>query len=134
MENQEYLTPCQNKKYIDFNRIKKELKNINGVIIAHFYTQTDIQQLAEESGGFVGDSLEMAIFGNKTKATTLIIAGVRFMGETAKILNPEKTILMPTIAAECSLDLCCPPDKFIKFCKNNPEREIVVYTNTRQQQ
>jgi len=121
-------------KYIQknhyFKMIKKLLKSINGVIIAHFYTHHDIQQLAEELGGFVGDSLEMAMFGNKTNATTLIIVGVKFMGETAKILNPSKTVLIPNMDAECSLDLSCPSNEFKNFCQKNPDREIVVYANT----
>lgn len=112
------------------NRIKQLLKEKNAALIAHFYTHANIQQLAEESDGFVGDSLEMAIFGNKSTAKTLVVAGVRFMGETAKILNPEKQILMPTLAADCSLDFCCPAKEFAKFCKQNPERTVVVYANT----
>lgn len=110
--------------------LKQLLKEKNAVLIAHFYTDPEIQQLADETGGCVADSLEMARFGNKHPATTLVVAGVKFMGETAKILNPEKKVLMPTIAAECSLDLSCPPDKFEKFCKKNPERTVVVYANS----
>ena len=86
--------------------------------------------LAEETGGMVGDSLEMARFGKEHPAQTLIVAGVKFMGETAKILNPEKRVLMPTLAAECSLDLGCPPALFIPFCDAHPERTVVVYANT----
>ena len=112
------------------NYIKKLLKEKNAALIAHFYTDPGIQKLADETGGFVGDSLEMAIFGNKIEAETLIIAGVRFMGETAKILNPEKKILMPTLEADCSLDFCCPAEEFAKFCKANPNRTVVVYANT----
>jgi quinolinate synthase len=118
----------QEQKASCVNRIKRLLKEKNAVLVAHFYVHADIQQLADESGGFVGDSLEMAYFGSKTSARTLIVAGVRFMGETAKILNPEKNILMPTLAADCSLD--CPASEFAKFCKENPKRTIVVYANT----
>lgn len=102
----------------------------NAVIIAHYYTPPEIQQLAESSGGFVGDSLEMAKFGHAHPASTLLVAGVRFMGETAKILTPHKTVLMPTLRAECSLDLSCPVDKFTTFCDEHPDHTVVVYANT----
>jgi len=124
------ITSIQEEKIDRFNRIRQLLTEKNATVIAHFYTHPDIQQLADETGGFVGDSLEMAAFGNKTTATTLIVAGVRFMGETAKILNPEKLILMPTLAADCSLDLCCPAEEFVKFCKEHSDRTVVVYANT----
>lgn len=110
--------------------IKRLLVEKEAVLIAHYYTDPEIQALAEETGGFVGDSLEMAKFGNRHKAQTLIIAGVRFMGESAKILTPEKKILMPTLAAECSLDLGCPADKFTEFCDAHPDHTVVVYANT----
>ena len=86
--------------------------------------------IADVTGGTVSDSLEMARFGNQHPASTLVVAGVRFMGETAKILNPEKRVLMPTLDAECSLDLGCPPEKFIPFCDAHPDRTVVVYANT----
>lgn len=110
--------------------IKSLLKQKDAVLIAHYYTDPEIQALAEETGGFVGDSLEMAKFGNRHDASTLIIAGVRFMGESAKILTPEKRILMPTLEAECSLDLGCPADKFSEFCDAHPDHTVVVYANT----
>ena len=110
--------------------IKKLLKEKNGVLIAHYYTDADIQKLAEETGGFIGDSLEMARFGSNHPATTLVIAGVRFMGETAKILSPEKTVLMPDINSECSLDLGCEASEFADFCEQHPNRTVVVYANT----
>lgn len=88
-------------------KIKRLLKERNAVMVAHYYTDPEIQQLAEETGGCISDSLEMARFGAKHPASTLLVAGVRFMGETAKILSPEKTILMPTLQAECSLDRSC---------------------------
>jgi quinolinate synthase len=96
----------------------------------HYYVHEDLQRLAEETGGFVADSLEMARFGHQHPAKTLVVAGVRFMGETAKILNPEKRVLMPTLKAECSLDLECPAERFIPFCDANPDRTVVVYSNT----
>ncbi|RYU71257.1 quinolinate synthase NadA [Aliivibrio finisterrensis] len=111
-------------------KIKQLLSDKNAVLIAHYYTDPEIQALAEETGGFVGDSLEMAKFGNRHDAKTLVIAGVRFMGESAKILTPEKTILMPTLEAECSLDLGCPTDKFTEFCDAHPDHTVVVYANT----
>ena len=112
------------------SKIKRLLKEKDAVLVAHYYTDADLQQLAEETGGFVSDSLDMARFGKEHPASTLMVAGVRFMGETAKILTPEKRILMPTLEAECSLDLSCPIDKFSAFCDANPDRTVVVYANT----
>ncbi|WJY13877.1 quinolinate synthase NadA [Pectobacteriaceae bacterium CE90] len=112
------------------DQIKALLIQRNAVLVAHYYTDPEIQSLAEETGGCVADSLEMARFGNTHPASTLIVAGVKFMGETAKILNPEKTVLMPTLDAECSLDLGCPAQAFSDFCDNHPERTVVVYANT----
>ena len=111
-------------------RIKRLLIAQDAVLVAHYYTSGDLQRLAEETGGCVSDSLEMARFGHASKAKTLIVAGVRFMGETAKILNPEKRVLMPDLKAECSLDLSCPAEEFIAFCDAHPERTVVVYANT----
>jgi len=100
------------------------------VLVAHYYTSADLQDLAEETGGIVSDSLEMARFGHRNPARTLIVAGVKFMGETAKILNPEKNVIMPDLNAECSLDLACPADEFTNFCDAHPDRTVVVYANT----
>lgn len=111
-------------------RIKVLLKQHNAVLVAHYYTDPLLQALAEETGGCVSDSLEMARFGNKHTAQTLVVIGVRFMGETAKILNPEKRVLMPTLEATCSLDLGCPVDEFSHFCDEHPDRTVVVYANT----
>lgn len=110
--------------------IKAELKAKDAVLIAHYYTEPMIQELAEETGGTVSDSLEMARFGNNHNADTLIVAGVKFMGETAKILTPQKRILMPTLEATCSLDIGCPADAFGDFCDKHPDRTVVVYANT----
>ncbi len=110
--------------------IKAELKRQDAVLVAHYYTNPDIQRVAEETGGYISDSLDMARFGNEHPATTLVVAGVRFMGETAKILNPEKRVLMPELKAECSLDLGCPAEEFSAFCDANPDRTVVVYANT----
>ena len=111
-------------------QIRAGLKARNAVLIAHYYVDGDVQDLAEETGGCVSDSLEMAPFGRDHPAATLIVAGVRFMGETAKILSPHKRVVMPTLEAECSLDLGCPPDEFEAFCKAHPDRTVVVYANT----
>lgn len=112
------------------NQIKKLLKQQNAVLVAHYYVDDELQQLAEETGGHVADSLDMASFGNQHPADTLIVIGVRFMGETAKILNPEKRVLMPDLDANCSLDLGCPADEFAAFCDEHPDRTVVVYANT----
>ena len=111
-------------------RIKKLLKQRNAVLVAHYYTSADLQVLADETGGYVSDSLDMARFGTEHPAQTLVVAGVRFMGETAKILNPEKRIFMPDLNAECSLDIGCPADEFSAFCDQHPDRTVVVYANT----
>lgn len=112
------------------DKIKALLKERNAVLVAHYYVDADIQDLALETGGCVGDSLEMARFGANHPADTLVVAGVRFMGESAKILSPEKTVLMPDLNAECSLDLGCPADEFTAFCDSHPDRVVVVYANT----
>ena len=112
------------------DRIKALLLERNAVLVAHYYTDAALQALAEETGGFVADSLEMARFGNQSVAQTIVVAGVKFMGETAKILNPEKTILMPTLEATCSLDLGCPAETFSAFCDRHPNHQVVVYANT----
>ncbi|MCO4888904.1 quinolinate synthase NadA [Cupriavidus sp. WGtm5] len=111
-------------------RIRRLLKERNAVLVAHYYVDADLQDLAEETGGCVSDSLEMARFGRDHEARTLVVAGVRFMGETAKILSPEKTVLMPDLDATCSLDLGCPADEFAAFCDAHPDRTVVVYANT----
>lgn len=112
------------------SEIRDLLKRENAVLVAHYYTDDAIQELADETGGCVSDSLEMARFGNKHEASTLVVAGVRFMGETAKILNPEKRVIMPTLEATCSLDVGCPLEEFSAFCDQYPDRTVVVYANT----
>lgn len=111
-------------------KIKRLLKEQDACLVAHYYTDPLLQELAEESGGCVADSLEMARFGSKHPASTLVVAGVRFMGETAKILNPEKRVLMPTLEATCSLDIGCPIEEFSAFCDAHPDHTVVVYANT----
>jgi quinolinate synthase len=111
-------------------RIKRLLKEQNAVLVAHYYTDSDLQILADETGGYVSDSLDMARFGTQSDSHTLVVCGVRFMGETAKILNPEKRILMPDLNAECSLDIGCAVDDFTAFCDQYPDHTVVVYANT----
>ena len=111
-------------------KIRRLLKERNAVMVSHYYVHPDLQDLAEETGGLVSDSLEMARFGRDHAAQTLVVSGVRFMGETAKILSPEKRVLMPDLDATCSLDLGCPADGFSAFCDAHPDRTVVVYANT----
>ncbi|KFZ31426.1 quinolinate synthetase [Pseudidiomarina salinarum] len=122
------LTEAQQAEYIA--RIKDLLREKNAVLVAHYYTDPEIQALAEATGGKVSDSLEMARFGAEHPAETLIVAGVKFMGETAKILTPNKRVLMPTLDATCSLDIGCPIEEFSAFCDEYPDRTVVVYANT----
>ncbi len=112
------------------NEVKQLLQQKNAVLVAHYYVDGAIQDLAEQSNGIVADSLEMARFGKNSTADILIIAGVKFMGETAKILSPEKTVLLIDKDAACSLDDSCNLADFKIFCAKNPDREIVVYANT----
>ena len=111
-------------------RIKRMLKEQDAVLVSHYYVHPDLQDLAEATGGIVSDSLDMANFSHQHPAKTIVVAGVRFMGETAKILNPEKRVLMPDLEAECSLDLGCPAEEFATFCDAHPDRTVVVYANT----
>jgi quinolinate synthase len=112
------------------NRIKQLLKEQDAVLVAHYYTDAKLQELAEETGGCVADSLEMARFGMEHPARTLVVAGVRFMGETSKILNNEKRVVMPDLGATCSLDEGCPAGEFSSFCDRYPDHTVVVYANT----
>jgi quinolinate synthase len=125
---QKRLSPAQARELKA--QITERLQQENAVLIAHYYTAPEIQALAEETGGCVSDSLEMARFGHDHPAETLIVAGVKFMGESAKILTPEKRVLMPTLEATCSLDLGCPVEEFSAFCDAHPDRQVVVYANT----
>lgn len=118
----------------DQTALKEEIKSLldekNAVLVAHYYCNDDIQELAEETGGIVADSLEMARFGANHSAKLLVVAGVKFMGETSKILSPDKQVIMPTLEATCSLDIGCPIDEFSAFCDQHPDRKVVVYANT----
>ncbi len=111
-------------------RIKDLLVKKDAALVAHYYTDDKLQNLAEETGGCVADSLEMARFGTESPASTLVVSGVRFMGETSKILNNEKRILMPDLDATCSLDEGCPADLFSDYCDQHPDHTVVVYANT----
>jgi len=122
------LSPIERSKLAE--RAKALLEANNAVLVAHYYVDGALQDLALATGGIVSDSLEMARFGRDHAAKTLVVAGVRFMGETAKILSPEKRVLMPDLDATCSLDLGCPADDFAAFCDAHPDRQVVVYANT----
>jgi quinolinate synthase len=103
-------------------RLKKEL---NAVILAHYYQDGEIQDLAD----FVGDSLQLAQQAKTTRAEVIVFAGVHFMAETAKILNPEKLVLLPDLAAGCSLSDRCPPEAFARFKAQHPDHFVVSYVN-----
>ncbi|HBK43584.1 MULTISPECIES: quinolinate synthase NadA [unclassified Polynucleobacter] len=111
-------------------RIKQLLIEKDAALVAHYYVDGDIQDLALATGGFVSDSLEMARFGKNHSAKNLIVAGVRFMGESAKILSPEKRVFMPDLEATCSLDLGCDANHFAAFRALHSDRTVVVYANT----
>ena len=104
-------------------RLKKER---NAVIMAHYYQREEIQQLAD----YIGDSLALAQLAAKTDAPVIILCGVHFMGETAKILCPDKTVIVPDLSAGCSLADSCPADEFEKFVREHPDHTVVSYVNT----
>lgn len=120
----------QSDKAVLKQTLAAQLKAQDAVLVAHYYTDPDIQDLALETGGCVGDSLEMARFGQEHEASTVLVAGVGFMAESAKILSPEKRVLAVHDEATCSLDLGCAPEDFKQFCAAHPDREVVVYANT----
>jgi len=111
-------------------RIRRQLVEQDAVLVAHYYVDEELQDLADATGGIVADSLEMARFGYEHPASTVVVAGVRFMAETAKILSPDKRVLAVEQEAECSLDTGCPSDEFDRFCNEHPDRTTVVYANT----
>lgn len=104
-------------------RLKKER---NAVILAHYYTRAEIQDLAD----YIGDSLALAQIASKLEQPVMVMCGVNFMGETAKILCPDKTVLLPDMEAGCSLADSCPADKFEEFIKNHPGHLVISYVNT----
>lgn len=106
----------------EIREIKKRKK---AIILAHYYQKPEIQELAD----MVGDSLQMAHYAAASKADILVIAGVYFMAETAKILNPSRKVLLPDVMAGCSLADSCPPDEFISFIEKHPGSPVVTYVN-----
>ena len=113
-----------------FKSISQNLAANNATLVSHYYVDPLIQEITEKSGGFVGDSLEMAKFGSNCSTENLIVCGVKFMAETAKILSPEKNIFVPTYESTCSLDLGCPASELQKMKDKYPDRMLVVYANT----
>ena len=107
----------------EINRLRQEK---NAVILAHYYQTGDIQDIAD----FVGDSLALAQWAAKTKADILVLCGVHFMGETAKIICPDKKVLVPDLAAGCSLADSCPADQFAQFVQAHPSHTVISYVNT----
>ncbi|MBP1594316.1 MAG: quinolinate synthetase [Bacteroidetes bacterium] len=101
-------------------------KEKNAVILAHYYQTGDIQDIAD----YVGDSLALAQWAAKTEADIIVLCGVHFMGETAKILCPDKKVLVPDLNAGCSLADSCPADKFAQFVKEHPDHTVISYVNT----
>ncbi len=107
----------------EIERLKGEL---NAVILAHYYQEPEIQDLAD----FIGDSLGLARQAQETEADVIVFCGVHFMAETAKILNPRKTVILPDLAAGCSLADSCPPEAFARFIEERPGHVVVSYVNT----
>src|ERR671921_1459856 len=103
-------------------RLKQER---NAVILAHYYQRPELQDLAD----FVGDSLDLSRKAAATDADVIAFCGVRFMAETAKILSPEKTVILPDMDAGCSLEDSCPPDQFAAFCAQHPDHIALTYIN-----
>lgn len=129
-----YLTELDNKGYIDepidptldlvdeINRLKKEK---NAILLAHYYQEPEIQDIAD----YIGDSLGLSQQAAKTEADVIVFAGVHFMAETAKILSPEKKVLLPDLKAGCSLSDSCPPHLFAKFKEQYPDHIAITYVN-----
>lgn len=108
-----------------FEEIKKLKKEKNAVLLAHYYQESDIQDIAD----YIGDSLGLAQQAEKTDASVIVFAGVHFMAETAKILNPDKKVLLPDLKAGCSLSDSCPPPLFKKFKEQHPDHLVISYIN-----
>ena len=112
------------------DKLLAQMKEQDAILVSHYYVDEELQDLADESGGTVSDSLEMARYAYEHEASTIIVAGVKFMAETSKILSPEKRVLLLDSDAECSLDIGCPIEEFSAFCDEHPDRTVVVYANT----
>lgn len=108
-----------------FDEVDRLKKNLNAVILAHFYQDADIQDVAD----FIGDSLQLAQEAARTNADVIVFCGVHFMAETAKVLNPDKLVLVPDLRAGCSLADGCPPDAFARFKAKYPDHFVVSYVN-----
>lgn len=112
------------------NNVREWLTSADRVLVSHFYVPPELQDLAWDTGGIVGDSLEMARFAADHPGNTVVVAGVRFMGETVKILAPHKRVIMLSMEASCSLADGCKPADLDEFITQNPGRTVVVYANT----
>lgn len=123
--------PSPEEKRALKERIRALLKREEAVLVAHYYVDAELQELADETGGCVADSLEMARFGRDHAAKTLVVAGVRFVGETAKILSPDKRVLMPVSMRPARSIWAVPADEFSEFCDAHPDRTLVSFTPTR---
>src|SRR5215210_5806840 len=136
--NNETLTSAKNKVeeigFLDvdldptldlFAAIEKLKKEKNAIVLAHYYQEPDIQDIAD----YIGDSLGLAQQAEKTKADMIVFAGVHFMAETAKILNPSRTVVIPDLKAGCSLSDSCPPPLFQKFKEQHPDHIVISYIN-----
>jgi quinolinate synthase len=120
------ITKPQGKLPLDlFAAIEDLKKELNAVILAHYYQDPDIQDIAD----FIGDSLQLARAAAQTNADVIVFAGVHFMAETAKILNPDKLVLLPDLNAGCSLADSCPPDQFAAFKAAHPDHLVISYIN-----
>ena len=118
--------PVQSLRGLDLRaEIDRLRKERNAVILAHYYQAPEIQDLAD----FVGDSLDLSRKAAATDADVIAFCGVRFMAETAKILSPDKTVILPDMAAGCSLEDSCPPDQFRAFREANPDHIALTYIN-----
>ena len=121
-----YVTEPVDKSLDLKAEIDKLRKEKNAVILGHFYQSDEIQEIAD----FVGDSLALAQWAAKTDAKIIVMCGVHFMGETAKILCPDKKVLIPDLNAGCSLADSCPADRFAAFVAEHPDHQVISYVNT----
>lgn len=119
-------TASRSTQELLIKEIKELKKQRNAVIMAHYYQEGEIQELAD----FIGDSLALAQIATKVEQPVIVLCGVHFMGETAKILCPDKTVLVPDAEAGCSLADSCPADDFRKFVEDHPDHTVISYVNT----